>query len=80
MKKEGLGTRMIDGIEAEGERTVQTSEDQPLLIATREIWWSRALRVTFSEEASGPNWKHTAKLQNLDRHEPGPELFVIPAD
>jgi hypothetical protein len=72
--------RVIDGVEAEGERIVQTSGDQPPLIATRETWWSRTLRLTFVVEASGPNWRHTAKLQNLDLHEPDPALFGIPPD
>ena len=76
-KMEGLGTRVIDGVEVEGVRTVQTSEDQPPLIAVQEMWSSRSLGLTLVVEASGPNWRHTALLQNLDRHEPDPALFVI---
>lgn len=80
MKKEALGTRIINGLEAEGERIVQTSEDQPPLVAVRETWRSPALRIRWSVEASGPSWRHTARLQNVDRHEPDPLLFVIPPD
>jgi hypothetical protein len=78
--REGLGTRVIGGVEVEGARDTLTSEDQPPLIAVQEQWASPNLGLTFEVEASGPNWKHTAKLQNLDRHEPDPALFVIPSD
>jgi hypothetical protein len=77
---EGLGTRVIDGVEVEGTRMVRTSADQPPLIAVYEIWRSPSFGVTFVVETSGPDWKHTAKLQKLDRHEPDPALFVIPSD
>jgi hypothetical protein len=42
-KTEALGTRVIDGVEVEGARTVKTSEDQPPLIAVQERWSSRSL-------------------------------------
>jgi hypothetical protein len=79
-KTERLGTRVIDGVEVEGTRMVRTSADQPPLIAIYEIWRSGSLGVTFLVETSGPDWKHTAKLQKLNRYEPDPALFVIPAD
>jgi hypothetical protein len=79
-KVEGLGVRVIDGVEVEGARTVRTSEDQPPLSAVQEIWLSRSLGLTFVVDASGPNWRHTAKLQSVDRREPDPVLFVIPPD
>ena len=37
------------------------------------------LGLTLQIEATGPNWKRTAKLQNLDRREPDPALFEIPS-
>jgi hypothetical protein len=64
----------------EGARVVQTLENQPHLISTHEAWFARSLGLTLAIEASGPNWRHTARLQNLDRHEPDPALFVIPPD
>lgn len=36
-KTEQLGTRVIDGVEVEGARTVRTSGDQPPLIAVQEM-------------------------------------------
>ena len=79
-KTETLRARMIDGIEVEGVRIFQTSEDQPPLTAVHEKWFSRSLGLTLMEEATGPNGKHTAKIQNVDRREPDPALFVIPPD
>jgi hypothetical protein len=79
-KTASLGTRVIQGIEVEGSRTIQTSEDEPPLRAFREAWSSQSLHLTLSEEASGPGWRHTANLQNIDRHEPDPKLFVMPSD
>lgn len=79
-KTEELGTRVIDGVEVEGTRIVQTSDDRPSLAATQEKWFSSRLGLMFSVDASGPNWKHTAKLQNMAAHEPDPALFAIPAD
>jgi hypothetical protein len=36
-KAEGLGARVIDGVEVEGERTVQSSEDQPRHCRSRDV-------------------------------------------
>jgi len=77
-KKEALGKRIINGIEVEGERIVQTSADDPKLIFTHQEWLSLSLGLTLLAEASGPNWKHAASLQRLVRHEPDPALFRIP--
>jgi hypothetical protein len=79
-KTEELGTRVIEGVDVNGARTVRTSEDQPPLVAVQEVWSSQSLGLKLVIDAKGPNWKHTAKLQNLDRHEPDPALFAIPGD
>lgn len=79
-KNEPLGDRVIEGIKVAGSRTTRTSEDEPPLTALHEEWLSVSLHLTVLVEASGPGWKHTAKLQNIDQHEPDPALFVIPAD
>ena len=80
MKTDALGTRVIEGIEVEGVRTVQTSEDQPPLTAVHEVWRCPKLHVTLRIEVSGPTWKQTAKLQNVEWREPDPALFVIPSE
>jgi hypothetical protein len=55
-------------------------EEQPGLVASREKWSSEALGLTLEEKVVGPTWAHTVKLQNLNRSEPDPALFVVPPD
>jgi hypothetical protein len=78
--QEELGTRQIEGIEVKGTRTVQISEDEPNLKANQEMWTSRSLGLKMLIDASGPDWRHVAKLQNVRLGEPDPSLFVIPSD
>ena len=73
MTTESLGTRITEGVEVQGTRTTATAY-------LRETWSSQALGLMLTVEASGPDWKHTAKLQNLDRQEPDASLFVIPPE
>jgi hypothetical protein len=80
MKTEALGERLMEGIEVEGVRVVQTSEDPTPLTAVHETWRCPELHLTLVVEASGPSWKQTAKLQNVERREPDPALFAVPAD
>jgi hypothetical protein len=77
---EALGTRIIEGVETEGTRTVEMSYGQPPLTAVHEMWSSRRLGMILAIEASGPDWSHTARLQHLEQREPDPSLFAIPAD
>src|SRR5579871_6174714 len=78
MKTESLGRRITEGVEVEGTRTTTTAKGEPILSAFRETWSSRALGLTVALEASGPDSRHTAKLQDLDHHEPDASLFIIP--
>jgi hypothetical protein len=55
------------------------SNHEPPLVAVDESWVSRKLGLVLVVEAFCPNWKHSAKLQNLNRGDPDPALFVIPA-
>ena len=77
---ENLGTRTIDGIEMEGTRLTRTSADPASEPAVSEHWFAKDLAVTGMAEGSGPGARHTARLRILDRNEPDPALFVIPAD
>jgi hypothetical protein len=79
-KEEGLGKRVIEGVEVEGGRSVLTSDYQPPLTVLYETWASQSLGLKLAVDASGPDWKHTAKLQHVVRREPDPMLFVIPPD
>jgi hypothetical protein len=38
------------------------------------------LGVTLLARMSGPNWKHTVKVDNINRTEPDAGLFTIPSD
>jgi hypothetical protein len=73
MTTESLGTRITEGVEVQGTRTTATAY-------LRETWSSQALGLMLTVEASGPDRRHTAKLQNLDRQEPDASLFVIPPE
>lgn len=75
---EDLGCRTIDGIEYQGTRTILGSD--PAQRVTRDIWLAKDLGLIGLVEASGPGWKQTARVQNLDLREPDPELFTIPPD
>jgi len=77
---ERLGARVLHGLEVEGSRTIQNSEDGLPPGAASEEWVSRSLHLTVSVRASGPGWMHTAGLVEIDFHEPDPKLFVIPPD
>jgi hypothetical protein len=77
---EELGKRTIEGIEAVGTRKTRICEDQPSLRASDERWVSKELGITLLAEASGPNWKHTVRVQKIDRSEPDAALFTIPSD
>lgn len=77
---QALGTDVMQGIEVEGMRFVQTSDEQPPITAVTDTWANRKLGLILVEEASGPGWKGTARLENIDRREPDPALFAIPPD
>ena len=77
---EELGKRTIEGIQAVGTRMTRICEDQPSLRASDERWVSKDLGITLLAEASGPNWKHTVSVQNINRGEPDAALFTIPSD
>ncbi len=75
---EDLGRRTIDTVEYQGTRTVVTSE-QPAARIIRDVWLSEKLGLIGLVEAAGPDWRHIARIENLDVREPDPARFVIPA-
>jgi len=77
---EELGKRTIEGIEALGTRITRICHGQPSsLRASDERWLSKDLGITLTAEVSGPNWKHTVRVQIIDRSEPDADLFAIPS-
>lgn len=86
MKCEDLGTQMIEGFLAKGERQVRTwpagsqGSDRSFQ-TTSENWVSEDLRVTvLSRNVDPRNGENTMKLINIRLGEPPPNLFAPPAD
>ena len=79
-KAEGLGKQTIEGIEFEGTRNTITVENQPSIIGIEETWAADKLGLFGMLKSSDPNLEITAKIRNLDRQDPDPELFKIPPD
>jgi hypothetical protein len=83
---EHLGTRTIEGVSAEGTRTTvtipegQIGNEKPI-ITTTERWYSPELQVTVMNKRSDPRTGTTTyKLTNINRSEPSPLMFQVPAD
>jgi len=80
---EKLGTRVFEGILAEGTRMTNTvvAGDAPPLVFTTEQWDSPELRVTLFVKQFDPRIGEllTAWMTNIARAEPDPALFTIPA-
>lgn len=86
MKREPLGTEMIDGVEAEGWRTTITTaagaigNDKPITHVC-ETWHATELQILVLSKCTDPRSGHsTMRLQNLDRSEPDASLFTVPSD
>jgi hypothetical protein len=83
---EQLGTKVVEGVQAEGTRTTitipagQIGNDKPIQIVD-EVWRSPELQVIVHSEHSDPRMGSTAySLQNISRSDPSPTLFQVPPD
>lgn len=85
-KTEQLGTKMIEGVEAEGTRTVTTIEagkigNEREIEITYERWYSKDLdMVVYSRHYDPRSGEQTYKLIDIDRNEPDRSLFTVPSD
>jgi len=86
VKTESLGTKTIEGVEAQGTRSTitipagQIGNDQPVEIIS-ERWYSPDLQVVVFSKHSDPRLgEHTYRLTNLSRNEPAKTLFDVPGD
>lgn len=85
-RSESLGTSVIEGVQAEGTRTVVaipagTIGNQAPIEMINEQWFARELGVVVMSRRSDPRFGETTyRLQNIARGEPSPELFQVPAD
>jgi hypothetical protein len=83
-KKESLGTKMIDGVTAEGTRNVMTYDtgsvgnDRPFSVIT-ESWYSPDLKLALVTVTHDPrSGDNTFRIANLIRVEPDLTLFTPP--
>jgi hypothetical protein len=84
--RESLGTQMIEGVPAQGNRTTTVypvgsqGNDRPISVIS-ESWYSPDLRTTILSKTSDPRTgDNTMKWTNISRNEPDPLLFMPPAD
>ena len=82
---ESLGTQFMEGIAVEGTRTTvtipagQIGNELPINIVS-ERWFSPDLKVLVMSRQSDPRFGETTyRLTNINRAEPSPQLFEIPA-
>lgn len=86
VRTESLGTMQIEGVRADGTRTVliipagAIGNDRPIEVVS-DRWFSPELQVVLLSTRSDPRFGQTTyRLTNVVRAEPAPELFVVPPD
>ena len=86
LKKESLGTQMIEGVAAEGTRTTMTipagamGNERPIDMVT-ETWYSNQLHTTVMTKTTDPRAGETVySLKNVKLAEPPATLFQVPSD
>jgi hypothetical protein len=83
---EDLGSQTMNGVLVSGVRTTHTipagqiGNDKPIRIVT-EVWTSPDLQTIVYSKRSDPRMgDQTFQLTNIQRTEPDPSLFTVPAD
>lgn len=86
LRTESLGRQTIEGVEAEGTRTVTTipagevGNEKPIEIVN-ERWYSKDLQMVLMTRHSDPRFgDNVYRVTNINRAEPDAALFVVPAD
>ena len=86
VKTEPIGSRVIDGLTADGTRTTITlpagnvGNERPIEIVT-ERWYSEELQLVLQTRRVDPRVGETVyRVINLTREEPPKHLFEVPAD
>jgi len=86
LKKEDLGTQVINGLSTQGTRYTRTipagqiGNANPITI-TNEQWYSPELQVVVKSTRSDPRFGVTCyTLSSIQRTEPSATLFVVPSD
>jgi hypothetical protein len=85
-RKEDLGYKTIAGLQAHGVRVTQTltaaeSGTGQEVTVTNEYWYSDALRLNLTTTHNDPRTGITTMtVTQIDRSDPNPALFQVPAD
>ncbi len=86
MAMESLGSKMIEGVRTDGKRFTRTvpvgemGNEKPMAFVN-EVWTSPELQVTVMSRHVDPQAGETVyTLTNIQRSEPDPALFSVPAD
>jgi hypothetical protein len=86
LKKESLGTQMVNGVNAEGTRITRTiaageiGNDKPI-VTVSERWYSPELQTVVKSSRTDPRFGTTTfALTNIQKAEPAAALFTVPAD
>jgi hypothetical protein len=84
--RESLGTKVVEGVQAEGSRTVMTiaageiGNAKPIETVS-ERWYSPQLQTVVMSKTSDPRMGETTyRLTNISLDEPAAALFEVPAD
>jgi hypothetical protein len=85
-RTESLGKQVIEGVEAEGSRTIVTiaageiGNERPIEILS-ERWYSPDLQAVVMSKHSDPRFgENSYRLININRNEPARTLFEVPGD
>jgi hypothetical protein len=86
VNRESLGTQVVEGVQAEGTRITMTipagkiGNERPI-VTVNERWYSPELQTVVLSKNSDPRMGETTfRLTNLNRSEPDPSLFQVPAE
>lgn len=86
LQEQELGTKTIDGVQAEGRRVTKTiaageiGNEKPIEVVS-ERWFSTDLQIPMMVTHSDPMMGTvTTKVTSITRGEPDPALFQVPAD
>ena len=81
---ESLGTRLIEGLTATGERiTTVSSQSSPACednVSVVESWYSTELRIILLQKRSNCMGTGETRLEHISLTEPDPLLFQVPPD
>jgi hypothetical protein len=86
LKRESLGTQVIDGVVAEGTRTTHIIPagqigNEKVLQVVSERWYSADLQIVLKSTRTDPRFGTTTyAVTGLQRTEPAATLFTVPAE